>query len=378
MLMDAKHDGPSTPTRIDLVIGTRPNIVKAAPLLKALTQADWCKAQLVYLMQHTDASLADEPMEDLGIPAEHPVRLRLSTSGYGNRLGEMMASYSDHLLRTKPDLVVVFGDVDTTLAAAYAAKRQHIRLAHVEAGLRSGDRSMPEELNRLMVDAISDIHFTTTEQAHRQLLAEGHPRENVHHVGNLMIDSLLETVDREHGRLVCRRLGLNPASFGLATFHRPSNVDTREALLAIVAMLRAASQHIPLVLPLHPRTRSSLQRFGFEEELASIPGLLITNALRYRDFVSLLSLAKVVMTDSGGMQEECSVLGVHCLTVRENTERPETLHLGSNQLVAPRAAPDVLNNVLSDPAPNSANIPLWDGATGKRISAILQQYLRQD
>lgn len=360
---------------IDLVIGTRPNIMKAAPLLKVLLAADWCRPQLVYLMQHTDSALAAEPMEDLGVPADHPVRIHLAANGYGNRLGEMIEAYSDHLARTRPDQVVVFGDVDTTLAAAYAAKRLHVRLAHVEAGLRSGDRTMPEELNRLMVDAISDTHFTTTELARRQLLAEGHRDGDVHHVGNLMIDSLLGTVDRQHGVRVCERLGVDPAFFCLATFHRPSNVDTADALQDIVRMLDAICASIPVVLPLHPRTLASLDRYGLREALERIAGLTLTTALRYRDFISLLSVARVAMTDSGGMQEECSVLGVHCLTVRENTERPETLQLGSNRLVSPSRAPDILRGILAQPAASPASIPLWDGATAGRIAERLRKTL---
>ncbi|MEL1266184.1 non-hydrolyzing UDP-N-acetylglucosamine 2-epimerase [Pseudoxanthomonas putridarboris] len=362
----------------DLVIGTRPNIVKAAPLLAAMMDADWCHPQLVFLMQHTDAALASEPMADLGIPANHPIYLHLTHRGYGARLGEMIEAYSARLNDNRPDLVIVFGDVDTTLAAAYAAKRSNIPLAHVEAGLRSNDRSMPEELNRLLVDAITDIHFTTSEDALQRLVeVEGHLSVNVHNVGNLMIDSLISTVDRAHGRSLCVQMDVLPSAFGLATFHRPSNVDSVEKLQELLQMLRAACSLIPIILPLHPRTAAALSRFNLENEIREIPGLTLIKALRYRDFVSLLSQARVVLTDSGGLQEECSILGVHCLTVRTSTERPVTLRLGSNQLVTPAQVSHVLEKVLNESQPAPASIPLWDGRTAQRIVTVLQPLAKE-
>lgn len=361
------------PPLIDLVVGTRPNIVKAAPLLAELLETGWCDPRLVFLMQHTDDALASQPLEDLGIPIDRPLYLPIGRQGYALRIGEILEAYSAQLSRDRPDVVVVFGDVDTTLAAAYAAKRQHLPLVHVEAGLRSGDRTMPEELNRLMVDAICDVYFTTSEEARHTLVeCEGQRGDLVHHVGNLMIDSLFRTVDREHGASLCDAFGVIPGRFGLATFHRPSNVDDPEDLAQLLDILREACLHLPLVLPLHPRTSAALSRSGLMAQASEIPGLSMVPALRYRDFVSLLSLSRLVLTDSGGVQEETSVLGIPCLTVRTTTERPITLDSGSNKLVARRDVLKEMRAYLERPMPDPARIPLWDGRTAGRIGATLK------
>lgn len=359
--------------KIDLVIGTRPNIIKAGPLYAALRNCSWCQPRIVFLMQHTDPELSTQVLEDLGIPNEAILNLPLESSGYGARLGEMMAVYAREMSCSRPDLVVVFGDVDATLAAAYAAKRAHIPLAHVEAGLRSHDREMPEELNRLMVDAIADFHFTTSEDAVQTLVEkEGHSPDQVHFVGNLMIDALLHTVDQAHGLALCSKYGVMPGQFALATFHRPSNVDSREALSSLLDMLRESAKRLPVLLPLHPRTSAAMKRHGLSSAIHDIQGLQLLPPLRYRDFVSLLSCARLAMTDSGGIQEETTVLGIPCLTVRENTERPITLEQGSNRLVKPRVVAVAIDALLLMPACASPNIPGWDGQTALRILQHLQ------
>lgn len=361
---------------VDLIIGTRPNIVKAAPLLTVLRQERWCQPRLIFLMQHTDATLAAQPMEDLGI-ADEMIRIPLKQTGYGSRLGEMLEAYSQQLADARPDLVVVFGDVDTTLAAAYAAKRANIPLAHVEAGLRSGDKGMPEELNRLMVDSIADLHFTTTEESTNTLIRkEGHSSEHVHFVGNLMIDALLQTSDPAHGLSLCREFGLESGGFALATFHRPSNVDGADKLREVLNMLKKVSLRLPVLLPLHPRTSATLRAHHLMPLLEAIPGIRSMPPIRYRDFVSLLPHARVTLTDSGGIQEEASALGVHCITVRDNTERPVTLALGSNRLATPETAIDTLDEFLAHPEPCPARIPGWDGKAASRIAAILERHIR--
>ena len=360
---------------IDLIIGTRPNIIKAGPLYAALHDSGWCRPRIVFLMQHTDPALSTQVLEDLEIPDEAILHLPLESSGYGMRLGEMVAAYEREVALARPDLVIVFGDVDATLAAAYAAKRAQIPLAHVEAGLRSHDRGMPEELNRLMVDAIADLHFTTSEDAVRTLVdKEGHSPQRVHFVGNLMIDALLRTVDQTRGQSLCAEQDVEPEKFALATFHRPSNVDSPQALSALLAMLREAAQRLPVLLPLHPRTSAALEQHGLTSTLQEIQGLQCLPPLRYKDFVSLLSCARLAMTDSGGIQEETTVLGIPCLTVRENTERPITLEQGSNRLVNPDAVAAAMDEILLMPTGAPPQISGWDGQTALRICKRIQNY----
>ncbi|WP_313644875.1 UDP-N-acetylglucosamine 2-epimerase (non-hydrolyzing) [Stenotrophomonas sp.] len=359
--------------QIDLVIGTRPNIIKAAPLYHALGASDWATPRLVFLQQHTDPALSTQTMEDVGLAPSQITMIPLHGLNYGDRLGCMVSRYAELLHQSKPDLVTVFGDVDTTLAAAVAAKREHCLLAHVEAGLRSGDRGMPEELNRIMVDSISDLLLTTTHEARNTLLHEGQPESCVHFVGNLMIDSLLVTVDDALGRSMCAALGVLPHRFLLATFHRPSNVDTAEGLSALIKMLRQLVQRMPVVFPIHPRTRAALEREGMLGNI-DLPGLIVTPPMRYREFVSLQSVARVVISDSGGMQEECAVLGVNCLTIRDTTERPNTLTQG-NELSTPAESARRLDALLTEESSGRNSIKFWDGCTSSRTLPIMCNFL---
>lgn len=359
---------------IDLVIGTRPNIIKAAPLYKALQASDWAQPQMVFLQQHTDPALSTQTLEDVGLSQEAMTLIPLQGSHYGERLGCMVACYGQHLATHRPDLVTVFGDVDTTLAAAIAAKREKCPLAHVEAGLRSHDRTMPEELNRLMVDAIADLHLTTTAEARDTLLREGQPPDRVHFVGNLMIDSLLQTVDAEFGKQVCEQYAVTPKGFVLATFHRPSNVDSRDGLLALAGMLAGIAMQHAILLPLHPRTKAAIEREGLAARFV-IDNLHIVPPLRYRHFVNLQANAAIIVSDSGGIQEEASVLGVPCLTVRDTTERPDTLSAG-NELVQPEQAAARLSWLLSQPRCGHLAIPLWDGNSAERITKTLRLHVQ--
>jgi UDP-N-acetylglucosamine 2-epimerase (non-hydrolysing) len=361
--------------RIDLIVGTRPNIVKLGPLSHALADVDWCDPRVVFLEQHTSDALANHILDDLGVDAAHVLRIPLKNDSQGQRFGEMVAGYAAALQADAPDLTIVFGDVDTTLAAAMAAKRHGLPVAHVEAGLRSHDRRMPEELNRLMTDAITDVFFATSEDAVDTLVRiEGKPAEAVHFVGNLMIDAVVRTLDRDAGRALCERFGLVPGAFAVATFHRPSNVDEAQPLRDMIALLRDVAARIPLLLPLHPRTAAALERHGLHDAIRAVPGLVLTSPVRYRDFIALLSQARVALTDSGGLQEETSFLGVPCLTVRENTERPVTVTLGTNRLVRHDEAIAALDGVLAAQPPSPAAIPLWDGATAGRIVRVLSDW----
>jgi len=358
---------------------------RAPPVLRARRRRSTMKPALpvtsdennLGIQQHTAAELSDLILEDFGIDPARLHRLALIRTGYGERLGEMIAVYSGTLSKSAPHLVVVFGDVDVTLAASISAKRMGLPLAHVEAGLRSHDREMPEELNRLMVDSISDLLFATTEDAVDRLIrVEGKSAAQVHWVGNPMIDALVGTLDLESGARSARDLGLEPGKFILATFHRPSNVDGVEPLRHLIGILEDACRRLPMLLPLHPRAKASLVRHGLLVEAQSVPGLHLTEPLRYREFINLAAHARLVLTDSGGLQEETSFLGVPCLTYRENTERPVTVTLGTNRLVGPLDTIPAIDECLSRLMPPVPSIPLWDGHTSQRIVKKLEAWWR--
>jgi UDP-N-acetylglucosamine 2-epimerase (non-hydrolysing) len=369
----------TVPQKVVLIAGTRPNFVKAAPLLHALRERPARFSPEIWIVsQHHAPELVDDILDDLDIQGPQVHRLLIQEGKMGQRLGAMVDGVADALSTSRPDLVVVFGDVDTTLAGAIAAKRAQLPLAHVEAGLRSHDRTMPEELNRLMVDAISDLYLATSQDAVDTLVRdEGKPSTNVHFVGNLMIDSLLRGVDRPHGATLCERHGVRPGNFALATFHRPSNVDAAQDLSEILDMLARVAATLPVLMPVHPRTAASLERHGLWRRLNETSGLIVLPSLRYRDFISLLAHARVAMTDSGGLQEETSTLGVPCLTVRGNTERPVTIDLGSNQLVQPAEVPDAILELMANPMPMPARIPGWDGMAAARAADVIHSWLQE-
>ena len=372
-----RDEAPSRRCRIDLIAGTRPNLVKLGPLSTQLSAKPWCQADVVFLEQHTAQALSSEVMADLGIDAGRVHRIPLDQGGSGYRLGEMVSRYGEHARLRQPDLVIVFGDVDATLAATLSAKREGLVVAHVEAGLRSLDRRMPEELNRLMVDAIADMFFTTTAEASATLHAEGHDPERVHLVGNLMIDSLHRSLDLPTGRIRARELGLTPGEFLVATFHRPSNVDHPDSLRNVLELLEQVTRRLPVLLPLHPRTSAALERHGLRGRIEAISGLRLTQPIRYAEFVSLIGLARLAITDSGGIQEETTVLGIPCLTFRENTERPETITLGTNRLIDIANASRCVEDILDTPPPRRPEIPLWDGQCAARIARVLESWWTQ-
>lgn len=363
---------------IDLVIGTRPNIVKAGPLFAAMKRCGWCLPRLVFLAQHRQSAMTTEVLEDVGIENFEVLRIDVDADGPGFRMGEMMGRFAQHLQARRPRMVVVFGDVDSTLAAAYSAKRQHLPVAHVEAGLRSGDMTMPEELNRRMVDGISDLLLTTTQGAGENLQREGRGPADIRHVGNLMIDALKSTgVDRDDPRKNDHYLetyGLHGKAYAIATFHRPSNVDQLAHLQRVIDVLGAAAKRLPVVFPAHPRVQAALQKHGLE-----VSGRVrMVPPLRYATFISLLSGARMALTDSGGLQEETSVLGIPCLTFRANTERPETITMGTNRLVQPREAGKEIDRLLASPMPAPAEFPLWDGNAAPRTVSAIQEWLGQE
>lgn len=357
--------------KIDLIAGTRPNVIKIAPLYKALVQQSWCAPRIIYLGQHSAPNMSADLFGLFGIEDEAVRQLPLAGTTFGGRLGQIIDAYSALVAEDRPDMVVVPGDVDVSLGVALAARRAGIRLVHLEAGLRSYDNAMPEESNRVLIDSISDLLLAPSEASAQNLIyREGRSHREVHFVGNIMIDSLVQVLDEEVVRDVLRRFDLTDGQFGILTLHRPSNVDdpaTLETLLAVIADL---AEERTILFPVHPRTRKALG-----DSLGALPANLVCcDPVDYVSFINLISRAAFFITDSGGVQEETSYLGVPCFTFRENTERPITVYEGTNQLVNLTTAGPIIRQSLSQPRPAPARLPLWDGMTAWRVSQILQRW----
>jgi UDP-N-acetylglucosamine 2-epimerase (non-hydrolysing) len=356
--------------RIVHVVGARPNFIKAAPVLRAL-EALGADQALVHTGQHYDAAMSDVFFTELGLPAPD-LNLGVGSGTQAGQTAALMVALEEAFTRLAPRLVVAYGDVNSTLAAALVSAKLGMPIAHVEAGLRSFDDSMPEEINRRVADLLSTLLFVTCPEGVDNLRAMGTPADAIHFVGNPMIDTLFANraaIEAAGAASPHRPEG----RFAMATMHRPGNVDTPERAAAVVAMLRAAAEVIPVILPLHPRGRRSLEDAGLETS----GRLRVVEPLGYLEFLGLVSLSALVITDSGGIQEETTALGIPCLTVRPNTERPITITHGTNRLVEPGqvapAAAEILAHGLVVPA---AGPPLWDGHAGERIAAVIDPWLR--
>ncbi|MGV3722649.1 MAG: non-hydrolyzing UDP-N-acetylglucosamine 2-epimerase, partial [Actinomycetota bacterium] len=359
--------------RITCVVGARPNFPKVAPILAAAKQRADMACRLVHTGQHYDERMSKLFFDELGLPTPDAY-LGVGSGSHAAQTARVMLAFEETLEAAPADVVLVVGDVNSTLACALVAAKRGIGVAHVEAGLRSGDRTMPEELNRIVTDQLSDYLFTTERTAAANLEAEGIPAERIHFVGNVMIDTLFRNRERASSRPLPRQLGVSTREYALCTLHRPSNVDTLAAATNTVRALEILASSLPVVLPLHPRTRSRLQDFDLLSRVERLPGVRITEPLGYLDFLALMDGARVVVTDSGGVQEETTALGVPCLTFRENTERPITVTEGTNQLIGmdPQRLASALDALLhGSPAP--ARVPeLWDGHASERILDVLQ------
>lgn len=335
-------------------------------MLSALTEAGE-RPSLIHTGQHYGQGLSEVFFDQLGLP--QPDRnLGVGSGSHGVQTAKLMTELDKVMEEIQPEWVVVYGDVNSTLAAALVASKRGVRVAHVEAGLRSFDRSMPEEINRIVTDTLAELHFTTSPEAARHLIDEGVDAAGIHHVGNPMIDSLVRVLDELDASSERRRFGLESA-YAIATIHRPSNVDDPKAAVKLVGALEKVAQMVPVLLPLHPRGRNVLQAAG----LMDLANVTVTEPLGYLEFVALVSEAAVVLTDSGGIQEETTFLGVPCVTLRRNTERPVTATLGTNRLVGsdPDAIYAAVGEVLADP-PKGEVPPLWDGKAGRRIADVLR------
>ncbi|MGC5009570.1 non-hydrolyzing UDP-N-acetylglucosamine 2-epimerase [Streptosporangium sp. DT93] len=373
-MRDSAHSGaaqdPGDPLVLH-VLGARPNFVKAAPVVRALAEAG-VRQGIVHTGQHYDALMSDVFFADLGLP-EPIANLAVGSGSHARQTAALLVGLEDVMTAQHPALVVVYGDVNSTLAAILVCAKLHVPTAHVEAGLRSFDRDMPEEVNRIVTDALSDILFATSPDALSHLAAEGVDPAKVHLVGNPMIDSLFSALDRLDPAPVRSRLGL-PERYGVATLHRPGNVDDPASAKELVDAVLEVSARLPLVVPLHPRGRTRLAEAG----LVDSENLRIVDPLGYVDFLSLVRGATLVVTDSGGVQEETTMLGVPCLTVRPNTERPITITHGTNRLVTPAQLPAAADRALADGAatPSGELPPLWDGKAGPRIARVIETWLR--
>jgi UDP-N-acetylglucosamine 2-epimerase (non-hydrolysing) len=359
------------------VVGARPNFMKLAPVLRALDARDGFESVLVHTGQHYDHALSGAFFESLGI-REPDERLGVGSGSHAVQTAGVMTAFDALLDRRPADLVVVVGDVNSTVAAALVAAKRHIPVAHVEAGLRSGDWKMPEEVNRVLTDRMSDLLFTTERSAHGNLVAEGIPEDRIHFVGNVMIDTLMANIERARASDALEREGVRAGEYALVTLHRPSNVDDREVLAGILEALETIAGERPVLLPVHPRTRGRMDEFGLEPK-----GLKLLEPLDYLDFLALQAGAALVLTDSGGVQEETTVLGVPCLTLRDSTERPITVTEGTNRMV-PDRSPDRILEAYREAvagARKTGSEPRrpegWDGRAAERIADALEAWWRE-
>ncbi|OGG54067.1 MAG: UDP-N-acetylglucosamine 2-epimerase [Candidatus Handelsmanbacteria bacterium RIFCSPLOWO2_12_FULL_64_10] len=359
---------------ITLVAGARPNFPKIAPILRALRRhPDAFSPCLVHTDQHYDWQMSAVFFRDLGLP-EPDRHLGVGSGSQAVQTAKVLTAFEEALLERRSDLVLVVGDATSTLACALCAAKLNIPVAHVEAGLRSRDRAMPEEINRIVTDAISDLLFTTSAEADANLLREGFPPDKVHRVGNVMIDSLFHALETANRSPILSTLGVQPKGYALVTFHRVSNVDHPETLRGILSALRDIQRRIPLVFPIHPRTRKNLTAFGLQDQVSAMSNAILTEPVGYFDAIKLQKEARLVITDSGGLQEETTALGVPCLTVRENTERPETISVGTNTLVgtSPEKIVRETTRILEGSYKKGRIPDLWDGRAAERIVEILK------
>ena len=354
------------------VVGARPNFMKVAPVMDALRDDPRIRQVLINTGQHYDVSMAGGFLRELQLPV--PDRdLGVGSASHAVQTAKVMIAFEEICLADRPDLVVVVGDVNSTMAASLVAAKLAIPIAHVEAGLRSGDRYMPEEINRIVTDRLADLLLTPSRDADANLRAEGTPEERIHFVGNVMIDTLRRHLPMATRERIRDRIAVVDGRYAVLTLHRPSNVDDRETFGGILEAVRRVAATMPVVFPVHPRTRNRLREFGLEDGLE---GVIVTEPLGYIDFLALSSHASLILTDSGGLQEESTALAIPCLTLRENTERPVTVTDGTNRVVGTKTKDIVAGVEAALTSTAARRIPeLWDGHAADRIAAVLTRFL---
>ncbi|MDQ2975224.1 MAG: UDP-N-acetylglucosamine 2-epimerase (non-hydrolyzing) [Acidobacteriota bacterium] len=352
------------------VVGARPNFMKVAPIVEAMKRREREFTPLVvHTGQHYDATMSDAFFRDLELP-QPDVYLGVGSASHAAQTATIMERFEPVVMREKPDWVLVVGDVNSTLACALVCVKLGVKVAHVEAGLRSRDRTMPEEINRLLTDQIADLLFTPSQDADENLANEGIAPDRIRFVGNVMIDSLLKYLPLANRSTAKENLGLGGKGYAVLTLHRPANVDDLQTLTSILGALEEIGSRVPIVFPVHPRTLKMIAELGLKQRVTNMQGLRLSDPLGYLDFLSLYSGARLVLTDSGGIQEETTVLGIPCLTLRENTERPITVKMGTNKIVGTHSQKivDEALSALDETVKKPSSIPpLWDGQTAQRI-----------
>ncbi|WP_395617065.1 non-hydrolyzing UDP-N-acetylglucosamine 2-epimerase [Aquirufa sp.] len=357
------------------VVGARPNFMKVAPLHRAIQKLAGWTSKIVHTGQHFDAKMSDVFFTQLELP-EPDFFLGIGGGSHTEVTAKIMVAFEKIVEAEKPDLIIVVGDVTSTLACALVAIKMGIKVAHVEAGLRSFDRTMPEELNRILTDSVADYLFVTEESGMQHLKNEGVADERVFFAGNVMIDSLVRYQEKAKTTTILEDLGLSTSDYIVMTMHRPANVDTKEGLESILELIELSSQDTKIIFPIHPRTRAHMEKFGLAKRLDQAKNLIMTEPLGYLEFIQLMSNATAILTDSGGIQEETTYLGVPCLTFRDSTERPITVTLGTNQLLSdldPKKTYAALVEILAGNVKKGSIPPLWDGKAAERIATQLAE-----
>lgn len=355
------------PIVVHLIAAARPNFMKVAPLYHELSSREWCSPVIVHTGQHYDKNMSDAFFTDLRLPKPH-VHLGVGSGTHAEQTGGVMIAYEKVCMESRPDWIVVAGDVNSTIACAMVGAKLWIPTVHLEAGLRSGDRKMPEEINRLLTDAIADVLWTPSPDGDEHLLAEGVSADKITRIGNIMLDSFELMREQIETDTMRETLGLEKNGYGVVTLHRPSNVDTRGPLTTLVDQIELAAAKIPLIFAVHPRTRARIEEFGLAERLENIDGLKLCEPLGYIQFMNLVTGARLVITDSGGIQEETTYLNIPCLTLRDSTERPITIEQGTNELVVVDKLMSSVQRVLDDQWPSGRCPDRWDGKTAGRAA----------
>jgi len=354
------------------VVGARPNFMKIAPIMEALRPEPRARQVLVNTGQHYDEAMAGGFLRELQLPT--PDRdLGVGSASHAVQTAKVMTAFEELCIADRPDLVVVVGDVNSTMAASLVAAKLVIPLAHVEAGLRSFDKYMPEEVNRIVTDRLADLLLTPSRDANDNLRAEGTPSDKIHLVGNVMIDTLQRHLAHARLERIRDRIHVEERRYAVLTLHRPSNVDEPETFRNVLAGVRRVARDMPVIFPVHPRTRKRLSEFGLDAEL---DGTMLTDPLGYIDFLALTSHAAIILTDSGGLQEESTALGIPCLTLRANTERPVTVTDGTNRVVGTHTADIIAGYEQAMSSTTPARVPeLWDGRASERVAAVISRFL---
>ncbi len=362
--------------KIALVVGARPNFMKAAPLIKHIREHEPnMETILIHTGQHYDRQLSELFFEQLEMP-KPDIFLGIGSASHAEQTAKIMMCLEKSFMELKPDLVVVFGDVNSTMAAAIVAAKLCIKIAHVESGLRSFDQTMPEEINRIVTDRLSDYLFVTEVSGIRNLKNEGVTSDKIFFTGNIMIDSLINNLEKSNSSRILKDLSLEPQRYATLTLHRPSNVDDMDVLTGMFRVMTVMSEKMPVVFPCHPRTKKRIEEFGLSNKMSN-GNVRVIEPLGYLDFLKLQSSSRIVLTDSGGVQEETTYLKIPCVTMRENTERPITVDVGSNVLCGsnPDRIIDAATAILNGPEKKSEIPKFWDGQTSNRIVEVLKNKL---